>query len=132
MGYSVGDELERKLSCEITKEQIAEYSRVSNDPNPMHVDEELAQSAGHPTVFAQGMLSMALLTKYIQEIAGLGSIARVKFKFRHMTWPGEKIYCMGTVTEVKEEGGKTLVTADIRTETEEGMPRVLGDVAFYA
>ena len=41
--YSVGDELDPLVIGEITKELIAEYSRVSHDPNPMHTDEELAR-----------------------------------------------------------------------------------------
>ena len=64
--YSVGDELDPLVIGEITKELIAEYSRVSHDPNPMHTDEELARSAGHPTVFAQGMLGMAFLARHLK------------------------------------------------------------------
>ena len=82
--YSVGDELDPLVIGEVTKELIAEYSRVSHDPNPMHTDEELARSAGHPTVFAQGMLGMAFLARHLTDLAGVGNLRRkrrgIRFK----------------------------------------------------
>ena len=78
----VGDELAPLAVGEITKAQIAEYSRVSADPNPMHTDEELAREMGYPTVYAQGMLGMAFLSRFVVARAGgIGKLRRIKVRF---------------------------------------------------
>ena len=115
---------------EITRELITEYSRVSKDPNPMHTDEALAQQMGYPTVFAQGMLGMAFLSRHITTIAGVGKLRRIKVRFKTMTWPGERITCRATVTAVEEQAGKRLVYCDIQTENQHGEPKVVGSATF--
>lgn len=134
--YAPGDQLAPLVIGEITRELIAEYSRVANDMNPMHTDEELAQSAGYPTVFAQGMLGMGHLARHITGICGIGRVRRMKVRFKTMTWPGETITCRARVTEVKLEatasGTKQLVTCDIHTENQDGEPKVTGTAVFEA
>jgi acyl dehydratase len=129
--WAVGDELPPLEIGEITKAVIAEYSRVSNDFNPMHTDEEFAKAAGYPGVFAQGMLGMAYLARHLGAIAGPGKIQRIKTRFKTMTWPGERITCKGRVTEVKTEGGRRLVCCEIQTENHDGEPKVVGTAAFW-
>ena len=41
----------------LTRQMFVRYSGASGDLNPMHYDDEFARSAGHPSVFAQGMFS---------------------------------------------------------------------------
>lgn len=130
--YRVGDELPPMVAGEVTRELITAYSQVSMDPNPMHTDEELAQAMGYPTVYAQGMLGMAMLARHLGQVAGLGKLERIKCRFKTMTWPGETITCRATVTAVEEQGGKQLVTVDIHTENQNGEPKVLGEAAFEA
>jgi len=128
--YEVGLELPPLEVGEISKEQIAEYSRVSHDPNPMHTDEELARSAGYPGVFAQGMLGMAFLTRYLTEVAGVGTLRGIKVRFQTMTWPGEWITCRATVTQLEDGEKGPRVTCDIRTENQDGEPKVVGTATF--
>ncbi len=128
--YRVGDELPPMVAGEVTRELITEYSRVSNDPNPMHTDEELAQTMGYPTVYAQGMLGMAMLAKHLGQVAGMGKLRQIKCRFKTMTWPGEIITCRAKVTGVESEGRKTLVEVEIHTENQHGEPKVLGDATF--
>lgn len=130
--YRVGDELPPMVAGEVTRELITAYSRVSMDPNPMHTDEELAQAMGYPTVYAQGMLGMAMLAKHLGRVAGTGKLRRIKCRFKTMTWPGETITCRATVTAVEEEDGTQLVTVEIHTENQNGEPKVLGDATFEA
>lgn len=122
----VGDELEPLLVGEITRELIQEYSRVSKDPNPMHTDEDLAQAAGYPTVFAQGMLGMALLARHLVERCGVGNLLGIKVRFKTMTWPGERITCRAKVTKVERDGARRLASCEIHTENEAGEAKVVG------
>ena len=44
-----------------SREQLAAFSIGTEDPNPIHVDEAFAKSAGFPTVLQQGPMTTAHL-----------------------------------------------------------------------
>ena len=46
------------------------YADASGDQNPIHQNEEFAVSVGLPNVIAHGMLTMALVGKYVTDWAG--------------------------------------------------------------
>jgi acyl dehydratase len=46
------------------------YADASGDQNPIHQNEEFALSVGLPNVIAHGMLTMALVGKYVTDWAG--------------------------------------------------------------
>lgn len=49
---------------------LKQYADASGDQNPIHQDEVFAKSVGLPDVIAHGMLTMALVGKYVSDIAG--------------------------------------------------------------
>jgi acyl dehydratase len=49
---------------------LKQYADASGDQNPIHQDEAFAKSVGLPDVIAHGMLTMALVGKYVSDIAG--------------------------------------------------------------
>jgi len=57
------------------------YADASGDHNPIHQNEEFAISVGLPSVIAHGMLTMALVGKYVTDWAG-GSVAVKEFSAR--------------------------------------------------
>jgi acyl dehydratase len=61
------------------------YADASGDQNPIHQNEEFALSVGLPNVIAHGMLTMALVGKYVTDWAG-GS-AKVKHFGARFTKP---------------------------------------------
>ena len=54
----------------INRSLLKQYADASGDQNPIHQDEAFAKSVGLPDVIAHGMLTMALVGKYVSEIAG--------------------------------------------------------------
>lgn len=58
---AVGDALPTLEKGPIERDDLKRYGAASGDPNPMHLDDAIAQSAGYPGVFAHGMLSMGYL-----------------------------------------------------------------------
>ncbi len=46
------------------------YADASGDQNPIHQNEKFALSVGLPNVIAHGMLTMALVGKYVTDWAG--------------------------------------------------------------
>jgi acyl dehydratase len=61
--------LEEKV-YHINRALLKQYADASGDQNPIHQDETFAKSVGLPDVIAHGMLTMALVGKYVSEIAG--------------------------------------------------------------
>jgi len=108
----VGDNLPEKIFY-LDRELLKRYADASGDQNPIHQNEEFAVSVGLPNVIAHGMLTMALVGKYISDFAG-GSAKVVEFGAR-FTKPvivpaGQKVdlTVSATVAEISE--GKISIT----------------------
>jgi acyl dehydratase len=61
--------LETKI-FHINRALLKQYADASGDQNPIHQDEAFAKSVGLPDVIAHGMLTMALVGKYVSDLAG--------------------------------------------------------------
>ena len=57
----------------VNRATLKAYADASGDQNPIHQNEEFAISVGLPNVIAHGMLTMALVGKYVTDWAG-GSV----------------------------------------------------------
>lgn len=100
----VGDEIAQRVFW-IDRELLKKYADASGDQNPIHQDEAFAKSVGLPDVIAHGMLTMALVGKFVSDWAG-GSSAVKEYSTR-FTKPvivpaGKKVdlTVSATVTEV--------------------------------
>lgn len=65
----VGSKLDEKLFF-IDRAMLKAYADASGDQNPIHQNEEFAVSVGLPNVISHGMLTMALVGKYVSDWAG--------------------------------------------------------------
>ena len=65
----------------LDREMLKAYAHASGDQNPIHQNEEFALSVGLPNVISHGMLTMALVGKYVTDWAG-GSAAVKEFSAR--------------------------------------------------
>ena len=108
----VGANLPEKIFY-LDRELLKRYADASGDQNPIHQNEEFAVSVGLPNVIAHGMLTMALVGKYVSDFAG-GSAKVVEFGAR-FTKPvivpaDEKVdlTVSATVAEISE--GKISIT----------------------
>ena len=54
----------------VNRATLKAYADASGDQNPIHQNEEFAISVGLPNVIAHGMLTMALVGKYVTDWAG--------------------------------------------------------------
>ena len=66
---NTGDVLIEKVFY-LDRALLKQYADASGDQNPIHQDEAFAKSVGLPDVIAHGMLTMALVAKYVTDIAG--------------------------------------------------------------
>ena len=85
------------------------YADASGDQNPIHQSEEFALSVGLPNVIAHGMLTMALVGKFVTDWAG-GSANVKEFSARFIkpviVPAGEKVDLTVTATVVEIDGAK--------------------------
>jgi acyl dehydratase len=65
----VGTVLDEKV-FHLDRALLKQYADASGDQNPIHQNEEFALSVGLPNVIAHGMLTMALVGKYVSDFAG--------------------------------------------------------------
>ena len=65
----VGTVLDEKV-FHLDRALLKQYADASGDQNPIHQNEEFAVSVGLPNVIAHGMLTMALVGKYVSDFAG--------------------------------------------------------------
>lgn len=112
---AAGTEIEEKVFW-IDRELLKQYAEASGDQNPIHQDEAFAISVGLPNVIAHGMLTMALVGKYVSDWAG--SSASVKEFSARFVKPvivpaGEKVDLTVTalVTEAVDKNVRLNITA---------------------
>ena len=75
-----GTVLEEKIFF-IDRAMLKAYADASGDQNPIHQNEEFAVSVGLPNVISHGMLTMALVGKFVSDWAG-GAAAVKEFSAR--------------------------------------------------
>ena len=78
----VGTALEEKVFY-LDRAMLKAYADASGDQNPIHQNEDFAKAVGLPDVIAHGMLTMALVGKYVSDWAG-GSQQVKQFSGRFM------------------------------------------------
>jgi acyl dehydratase len=109
----------------INRELLKAYADASGDQNPIHQNEEFALSVGLPNVIAHGMLTMALVGKYVTDWAGGSSnITHYGARFIKPVIVPADIDVDLTVTAAISAVENDLITLDI-TATSAGV-KVLG------
>jgi acyl dehydratase len=114
----------------LTRQMFVRYAGASGDFNPMHYDDEFARSAGHPSVFAQGMFSAALLAGFATDWMGAGNVRRFGVRFREQVWPGDVLTCSGTVTAVTAEPEGDRISLELAATRQTGGVAISGTAEF--
>ena len=104
----VGTVLDEKV-FHLDRALLKAYADASGDQNPIHQNEEFAVSVGLPNVIAHGMLTMALVGKYVSDFAG-GSANVLEYSARFIKPviipAGEKVDLTVTATVAEVAAGK--------------------------
>jgi acyl dehydratase len=78
----------------IDKDQTYRYKEASGDPNPIHVDENVAKMAGLPGIIVHGLCTMAFTSKVMIDKLCAGDPTRLKrlhVRFSRPVLPGQTI-----------------------------------------
>ena len=104
----VGTVLDEKVFY-LDRALLKHYADASGDQNPIHQNEEFALSVGLPNVIAHGMLTMALVGKYVSDFAG-GSANVLEYSARFIkpviVRLGEKVDLTVSATVAEITDGK--------------------------
>jgi acyl dehydratase len=78
----------------IDQDQTYRYAEASGDPNPIHVDENIAKMAGLPGIIVHGLCTMAFTSKVaIDKLCGGDPtrLKRLRVRFSRPVLPGQTI-----------------------------------------
>jgi acyl dehydratase len=100
--WKAGDELEERTPPPVNRDQLRKYAEASGDPNPIHLSDEAAASAGLPGVIAHGMLTVATMGLLFSPYLEHGHVKTFRSRFSGMVFLGEKLRVGGRVTGVEE------------------------------
>ena len=86
------------------------YAGASGDFNPIHIDEEFAQSVGLPGRILHGLWTMSQVARAVTAAGdGPESLKRLEVQFRGMGFPEQEITVTASVQDVAD-GVATIVT----------------------
>jgi acyl dehydratase len=117
---AVGTELPQLELPPISRTTLALFAGASGDHNPIHLDIDVAKSAGLDDVFAQGMLSMAYLGRLLTNWVPQEKIRSFEVRFAAITPLHGAPTCRGHVTAVETLGGETLATLELAVVLSDG------------
>jgi acyl dehydratase len=129
MGLKAGDKHEAVVIENVNRTHIVKYAGASGDFNPLHHDDGVASNtAGYPSVFAHGMLSMGLTGRMLTDWLGTTALTKFGVRFTRQVWPGDTLTAKAEVTGV--ENG--LATIRVWTENQNGEAVVEGEAVAVA
>ena len=85
----------------VTEADVVDFARISTDNNPVHLDEEYAQSTPFKSRIAHGMFSAALISAVLgTKLPGYGTIYLSQdLKFRAPVYLGDELTAYAEVVE---------------------------------
>lgn len=97
--------MKAELTKKITYEDIIKFSEVSEDRNPLHLDEEYAKKTIFKERIAHGMLSASLILAVLgNKLPGEGSIyLEQNLKFIKPVFLGDIITARVEIVEIKDK-----------------------------
>jgi acyl dehydratase len=94
------------VSSPITRDTLMRYAAASWDDNPLHLDQSYARKAGHPDVFAHGMLSAGYLSRLLTNWIDQASIDSIHLRFVAITKLGDAVHAR--VSAIDLDGGSVI------------------------
>lgn len=110
----------------ITRTTLALFAGASGDHNPIHIDIDVAKSAGLDDVFAHGMLSMASLGRLLTSWVPQERIRSFRVRFAAVTPMHAQPTCTGRVRSIDD--GAAVV--DLAVTLADGTVTLTGDAVI--
>ena len=121
-----GDALAPLELAPVTRTQLALFAGASGDHNPIHLDIDFARAAGHPDVFAQGMLVMAQLGRLLTASVPTGALRSFSTRFVAVTRVHDQLTCRAVVAGIEEVDGERRARLDLSVTDQNGEVKLAG------
>ncbi|MCP2280593.1 MaoC/PaaZ C-terminal domain-containing protein [Nocardia amikacinitolerans] len=125
-GARIGTELPPLRLRPISRTTLALFAGASGDHNPMHIDIDVARSAGLDDVFAHGMLSMAYLGRLLTDWAAPEAIRSYGVRFAAITPVHAEPTATGTVVAIDDVDGERRATLELAVTLADGTVTLTG------
>jgi acyl dehydratase len=123
---AIGAELPELAIEPISRTTLALFAGASGDRNPIHIDLDVARSAGLDDVFAHGMLSMAYLGRLLTNAFPQQQLRSWRVRFAAITPVHAQLTCTGVITAIDEVAGERRATVDLRVTLADGTETLTG------
>ena len=110
----------------ISRTTLALFAGASGDHNPIHLDLDVAKSAGLDDVFAHGMLSMAYLARLLTDNFPQERLRSYRVRFASIT----PIHGQPTCTAVVRERTDEQLTLDLEVRLPDGTVTLSGEAVL--
>lgn len=115
----------------LTRTMLALYAGGSGDHNPLHIDIDFARaSAGMDDVIGHGMLTMALLARYVTALASASSLRTYSLRFVEMSKIGDRIACSGRIVRLYESEGARCAEVELQAARQSGAILAIGSAVL--
>lgn len=123
----VGTELPPLRGPVLDRTALGIFAAASGDLNPIHIDLDVARSAGRDDVFAHGMLSMALLGRLLTSWAPQERIRSFRVRFVAVVPVHSRPVCTGRVVDVEEVDGEQRARIELAVTLVDGTVALTGE-----
>jgi acyl dehydratase len=111
----------------ISRTTLTLFAGASGDHNPMHIDIDVAKSAGLDDVFAHGMLSMAYLGRVLTDWVPQQRIRSYRVRFAAITPVLGQPTATGKVVAIDEVDGERRATVELAVTLADGTITLAGN-----
>lgn len=111
----------------VTRTDFVKFAGAGGDFNPIHHDDDFARAAGFPSVFAMGMYTASLASRFLTDTYGLSNIRSYKVRFLTPTWPNENLAVEWRVAGRSRDGQDTLGKIEFLIENDATEPKISGE-----
>ena len=81
------------------RERVAMFSEATEDPNPIHVNDDFAHKAGFKTVLQQGPMTTAQFARLLGKALGDDKVTSLDVTFTAPVYPDDTLILRAEVTE---------------------------------
>lgn len=94
-----GDILFEETIAPAGRERVALFSEATEDPNPIHVNDDFAHKAGFKTVLQQGPMTTAQFARLLGKAVGDDAVKSLDITFTAPVYPDDTLILRAEVAE---------------------------------
>lgn len=96
---NAGDILFEETIAPSGRDRVALFSEATEDPNPIHVNDEFAHKAGFKTVLQQGPMTTAQFARLLGKAVGDDKVKLLDVTFTAPVYPDDTLILRAEVSE---------------------------------